>query len=97
MVQVLRVVLGSVVGQLPSVFDEPQDTRPPVVSSEVFIQTNTFLSLSYAEPTLLHCHLYRFFFFSVSSSSSRPYISNSHVFIDGELCKRLQSDGPLAF
>lgn len=37
------------------------------------------------------------FFFSVSSSSSRPYISNSQVFIDGELCKRLQSDGPLAF
>lgn len=94
MVQVLKVVLGSVVGQLPGVFDEPQDIPPPVVSSEVFIQTNTFLSLSYAEPTLLHCHLYRFF--SVSSSS-HPYISNSHVFIDGELCKRLQSDSPLVF
>lgn len=75
---------------------EPQNnTPPPVISSEVFIQTDTFLSLSYAEPSLLHCRLYRVFF--VSSSSSCPYISNSHVFADCELCKGLQSDGPLVF
>ena len=48
--QVLKVVLGSVVGQMPGVFDEPQDTLSPAVSSEVFIQTNAFLSFPMLSP-----------------------------------------------